>query len=183
MHENVKNIIEGCNGSSYINNEYLFDNRLTPTEKTLYATIFAISHNPKHPEYCYPRQDTLAELIGRSVRTVQRCLKNLVLYGYIQIKRRGSISNLYYVLAKVGKQIVDRLKRAVQKDIPKQDYTVNRENAKNSDKKSSRTKNYYKKTSTFNDYTQRNYNFDKLEQALLGTGSSKVTEFSDLLIE
>lgn len=163
MHENVKKIIDGCNGSSYIANDYLFDNRLSPTQKTLYATLFAICHNPEHPEYCYPAQTTLAELIGLSIRTIQRALKKLIEFKYIVAKRRGSISNLYYIVAKMGQQVVEGAKKVIK--------------GNNNTQKT--TKQYPKKNSTWNLQEQRKYNFDKLEDLLVnGNGN-----YEDCLLE
>ncbi|WP_102400467.1 helix-turn-helix domain-containing protein [Haloimpatiens massiliensis] len=140
----------------------------------------------------FPSQKYLAHALGRCVRTIQRYLDELVGLGLIIKRRRGSISNLYTLVQKTVNNAVDRLKRAVQnkreadsntKDAPKQgdrnSDVVNHDFTKNK-----KSKNYYKKkTSTFNDYTQRQYDFDKLENALLKTGSSKMTEFNDLLME
>lgn len=166
--EATQRIINGCNGSSYIENNYLFDNRLSPTEKTVYATLFAICHNSKHPEYCYPRQDTLSQLINLSVRTIQRALKKLVEFNYIKIKHRGSISNLYYITAKIGKQVVQKVKDTVEH--ARKACKANKTDAKG----------YNKKESTFNDYNQRNYNFDKLEDLLL---KHKKGDYKDCLLE
>lgn len=104
-------------------------------------------------DYCFPSQAYIAEKLHVSVRTVQRALKELEKIGYIKIKRRGSISNLYTVLNKVVSNTVNSLKETVNK-------------AKNSVKNKNKTKTA--KTGKFDNFTQRNYNFKNLEDMLLG---------------
>ncbi|WP_035290960.1 helix-turn-helix domain-containing protein [Clostridium sp. KNHs214] len=137
---------------------------------------------------CYPSQAYLACALRCSVRTIQRALTELRDNKLITVCRRGSTSNLYTLVRKKINNAVDRLKRAVKgkgevdsntlkdKDALKQGSNSKVHNMHNQ-------KNYYnyKKSNTFNDYTQRQYDFNKLEQALLGTQG--VTEFSDLLLE
>lgn len=152
----------------------------------LYSLLQSMCYNDKIS--CYPSQSYLACALRCSVRTIQRALKELRDNKLITIARRGSTSNLYTLIQKKINNTIDRLKRAVQnhvtgsdvKDAPiqgnqKQD-TVNRENAKNK-----KPKNYYKKkTEHFNDYTQRKYDYSKLEKGLLG---EEDFEFNDLLLE
>ncbi|WP_035290201.1 helix-turn-helix domain-containing protein [Clostridium sp. KNHs214] len=132
----------------------------------------------------FPSQKYLAHALGRCVRTIQRYLDELVGLGLIIKRRRGSISNLYTLVQKKIQQGVDRLKRAVKgKREPERRTLKDNTNStvkQNNHKKKTYPK-YKKKTEHFNDYTQRQYDFDKLEQALLG--DSKSTEFSDLLKE
>lgn len=139
---------------------------------------------------CYPSIKYMACALGRSCRTINRYIKELVSLKLIIKRRRGSVSNLYTLVQKTVNRSVNCLKTALKgkrevgsntkaKDAPIQgdrnSHVVNHDFTKNK-----KSKNYYKKKpSTFNDYTQRQYDFDKLEQALLG--NSPVTEFNELL--
>ncbi|AGK97612.1 helix-turn-helix domain-containing protein [Clostridium pasteurianum] len=102
---------------------------------------------------CYPSQKYLAEKLNRSIRTIQRYIIELVKAKMIKIKRRGSISNVYTVMSKVTstvKEAVNKAKKAYDNHFKKKkDYAD------------------IKKTK-FNDYEQRNYNYENLEQMLLG---------------
>ncbi|PJI07669.1 helix-turn-helix domain-containing protein [Clostridium sp. CT7] len=98
--------------------------------------------NQKHT--CYPSQATLSKQLNRTTRTIQRYLKELEDKGYIEKKRRGSISNIYKMLKKVIQQKVNK--------------AVN--SAKNAYKK------YKNKLDNFNDYSQREYDYNDLEKKL-----------------
>jgi basic membrane lipoprotein Med (substrate-binding protein (PBP1-ABC) superfamily) len=100
---------------------------------------------------CWPSEKTLASLMHRSTRTVQRCIKWLVDNSKIKRIRRGSISNIYVVLNKI--------KRGKDKAVKKIEDTIKK--VKNS--------SYSKKTSNFNNFKPRQYNFNSLENMLLGT--------------
>jgi hypothetical protein len=141
-------------GQTYMNNAYLYDTRLTSTEKTVYAILCTACYADK----CETTvgQLTVAKAINKSLRTVQRAIKTLKKLRYIQCRRRGSISNITVIVAKqmrkAGEKIVDTVKK-VRENI----------NAKKG--------NVYpasKKQSTFNSFKQRNYNFQELEKQLLG---------------
>lgn len=137
-------------GYTYIDNKAFYDNNLSPTDKNVYFILCSACYSNKIE--CTPSQNTIAKAINRSVRTVQRSLKRLVQYGYIKIKRRGSISNIYSI---IGKKILQTVDKAVNK-------------AKNAYKTYN---NNYKKQErpNFNDYNQRdNYNYNNLEAMLLG---------------
>lgn len=104
---------------------------------------------------CYPSQKTLAGKLNKSVRTIQRNLSELVKAGLIKIKRRGSVSNIYELIgiSNSSSSIDTSIKKTLEKGKPK----------------NSNWKNYSnKKQDLFNNYEQRNYDFEKLENALLG---------------
>lgn len=149
----MNNFIEANQrGNTYIDNKIFYDSNVTPTEKNLYCVIASACYENKTE--CYPSQQTLSKAINRSVRTVQRCLKNLATYGYIKIKRRGSISNVYTIVGKIIKQKVEKVVEGVKQ-------------AKNA---------YKNKTQNFNNFEQRKYNFAKLEAALLGNAKYEYEE-------
>lgn len=122
---------------------------------------------------CFPSQQYLARKMSRSIRTVQRYLKELIENNIILKKRRGSISNIYIV-------------------IPKKNNTITNNTA---DKmKPFKSSNNKSKTTTYSDKTysrksvtrtlkgpnwnteERNYNFDKLEKMLLGYQDYNVSD-------
>ncbi|KEI89303.1 transcriptional regulator [Clostridium botulinum B2 433] len=115
---------------------------------------------------CYPSQKYLATALRCSVRTIQRALTELKKFNLISIKRRGSISNVYYLLQKKVQQTIQNIK----------DKAKSRENGSKEDKTIKKTnntnhKNNYNnkfKIDKFNDFEQRNYDFEKLEDLLLG---------------
>ncbi|EPY2307589.1 helix-turn-helix domain-containing protein [Clostridium sporogenes] len=119
---------------------------------------------------CYPSQKYLATALRCSVRTIQRTLMELKKFNLISIKRRGSISNVYYLLQKKIQQTVQNIK----------DKMKSRENSSKEEKTTKRTnhKNNYNnksKKDKFNDFEQRNYDFEKLEDLLL-SGQGNLSE-------
>lgn len=102
---------------------------------------------------CFPSQQTLAEALNRSVRTIQRYLKELYDNNIISRKRRGHLTNVYTILIKKTKDVVNRVKEK-----------VNKNNIQNKYSKAA-------KELRFNDFTQREYTeqqYDELEKKLLG---------------
>ena len=98
---------------------------------------------------CFPSQKTLADALNKSVRTIQRYLKELYDNNIIARRRRGHLTNIYTILIKKAKETVNRIKEKV-------------------------TKNKYPKVAKkirFNSFTQRNNSdeyYDDLEKKLLG---------------
>ncbi|HCL4466664.1 TPA: helix-turn-helix domain-containing protein [Clostridium botulinum] len=119
---------------------------------------------------CYPSQKYLAIALGCSVRTIQRTLMELKKFNLISIRRRGSISNVYYLLQKKVQQTIQNIK----------DKGKSRENGskgKKSTKKTNKKDNYNNKykIDKFNDFEQRDYDFEKLEDLLLN-GQGNLSE-------
>ncbi|WP_170272166.1 helix-turn-helix domain-containing protein [Clostridium tarantellae] len=104
-------------------------------------------------------QETLANEMGVCVRTIQRYLKELVDAKLISIKRRGKkLTNIYTVLRKV---MVEKQNNLNEK--------INELKEKHSKKKSSgKSFNKDNKKLQFTNYSQREYDYDKLEKQLLG---------------
>ncbi|MCR3761906.1 helix-turn-helix domain-containing protein [Clostridium felsineum] len=94
---------------------------------------------------CYPSQITLGKQLSKSVRTIQRYLKELENKGYVAKRRRGSTSSVYTILKKV-------IQHKIEKSI---------NSAKNAYKK------YKKKIDNFSNYEQREYDYKDLEKKLL----------------
>ncbi|WP_291583415.1 helix-turn-helix domain-containing protein [Clostridium sp. UBA6640] len=99
---------------------------------------------------CFPSQGYLANILRKSVRTIQRYLNELITAGIIKKQRRGSTSNLYTITLKVDP--IEHQKNSFFK--------------KNKNVKSKNIK--AKKESLWNKIPSRNYNFDSLEKMLLG---------------
>lgn len=126
----------------------------------LYCLIQSYCYGEKTE--CYPSQKTLAEKLRKSVRTIQRYITELIKFGLIKVKRRGSTSNLYEVLKKVSLKASETFVKTA--DAIKKKCTS------------------YKKqpNSNFNNFHQRNYDMDKLESLLLNKDSS--ISYEDCLI-
>ncbi|WP_434303141.1 helix-turn-helix domain-containing protein [Clostridium botulinum] len=114
----------------------------------------------------YPSQAYIASALGRSVTTVQRYIKELVSLNLVVKRRRGSISNLYVLIQKKMNNAVGRLKQAKNGS--------NKKDIKNNKNKNNNYRIPIKKDK-FNDFDQRNYNFDKLEDLLL-SGNGNLSE-------
>ncbi|CAM2830793.1 helix-turn-helix domain-containing protein [Hathewaya histolytica] len=108
-----------------------------------YNLLLSMCYGDKNT--CYPSIKYIANSLGKSCRTINRYLKELVKLGYISKRRRGSISNIYTLLQKKVNEVVQKVKDTV---------------------KGSKTGYKAKKTS-FTDYKQRDYDFNKLEELLL----------------
>lgn len=116
-----------------------------------YTLIKSMCYGDKNT--CFPSQKYLAEKLCKSVRTIQRHLIELVQAKMIKIKRRGSISNVYTIVNKVTSTVENAVKKAKK--------------AYNNHFKKKKDSNDIKKTN-FADYEQRSYNYNNLEQMLLG---------------
>ncbi|MBY6996487.1 helix-turn-helix domain-containing protein [Clostridium botulinum] len=104
----------------------------------------------------YPSIKYIACSLGRSCRTINRYIKELVSLNLIVKRRRGSISNLYVLVQKKINNAVERLKQA-KNDSNKKDIKSNKNNNYSTSVKKDK----------FNDFEQRNYDFEKLENLLL----------------
>lgn len=131
-----------------INNTDITSSSISDGAFRLYILLQSYCFGEK--DTCFPSQNTLAAKLNKSVRTIQRYLKELIDAKLIQAKRRGSISNIYTIISKkmqqVGQKVVNKAKNAYK------DYKNN------------------KKDSTFSNYSQRQYTheqFQELEKILL----------------
>ena len=119
-------------------------------------------------DYCYPSLKYLAKKLRRSVRQTQRYIKELVKHNLIIIKRRGSTSNIYTVVAKIGKKVANNIKKRVDKIIKnKKNTTTGQKNPLVNN--GLKNKPSYNKKNEFNNCMQRQYDdWDKFEKQLLG---------------
>jgi DNA-binding transcriptional MocR family regulator len=134
-----------------ISNE-LLDMNMSDGAFRLYCLIQSYCFGDK--EQCYPSQKVLASRLRKSVRTVQRYITELIELGLLVVKRRGSTSNLYQVLKKVVKSTVKTAVKTANKI--KQKCESHKKNSKNN----------------FNNFQQRSYDMNKLENLLLNRDSS-----------
>ncbi|AGK97833.1 helix-turn-helix domain-containing protein [Clostridium pasteurianum] len=151
----VKKIITNF---TLIDNDDIISN-ITDGAFRTYTLIKSMCYGDKNT--CYPSQKYLAKKLNKNIRTIQRYLIELVQAKMIKIKRKGSISNVYTVMSKVTSTVGNAVKKA------KKAYDNHFKKKKDSAD--------IKKTK-FNDYEQRNYNYENLEQMLLGEMEYDVTK-------
>lgn len=123
---------------------------------------------------CCPSQFTISKDLNVCVKTVQRAIKRLIDIKLIERKRRQQNSNIYIILnkpiknniqenqeaKKVANEIKDKCKKYSKKDATKKKATTSTKNTNNwinSDE-----------VDSFNNFEQREYNYDELEKDLLG---------------
>jgi len=143
-----------------IDNNLITNLRITDGAYRCYNLLLSLCYGEKTT--CFPSIKYLATALGRSCRTINRYIKELIETGLIIKRRRGSRSNMYTLLQKKSQQVIEKVEKAVERVKE----TVNK--AKNVYKEH---KNNYKKQERpdFNDYDQRdNYNYKNLEAMLLG---------------
>jgi len=145
-----------------IDNNLITNLRITDGAYRCYNLLLSLCYGEKTT--CFPSIKYLATALGRSCRTINRYIKELVETGLIVKRRRGSRSNMYTLLQKKSLQVVGKVEKAVERVKE----TVNK--AKNSNKSYKNNNNYKKQERpNFNDYNQRdNYNYNNLEAMLLG---------------
>lgn len=134
-----------------LQNKDITCNNISDGAFRLYIFLNSMCYGDKNS--CFPGQSYLAEKLNRSIRTIQRYLKELVQVKMIKIKRRGSISNVYTIINKVASTVEKAVKKA--------------KNAYDNHFKKKKDNDDIKKTK-FNDYEQRSYNYNNLEKILLG---------------
>ena len=148
----MSNLGELMMGFTLIDNDTMVEN-MSDGAFRLYCVLQSYCFGEK--DICFPSQKTLGEKLRRSVRTIQRYIKELVEAKLIQVIRRGANNNNYYKL----------VRKAAQKSIRN---TLSIIKAAADKHKSSQNSN----KGYFNNYQQRNYNMEKLEKLLLHGDSS-----------
>lgn len=127
-----------------------------------------LSHAYGKKTSCFPSQIRLATMLGRTVRSIQRYIKELKKLGLIVVKRagrKGCNNNLYSLVQKQVKLAMIQAKNA-QKKVENES---NKENITKKTKSKKPTYNQYKrKTNNFNSYEQRKYNFNNVEAMFRG---------------
>jgi DNA-binding transcriptional MocR family regulator len=143
-----------------IDNSLIVNIRLSDGAYRCYLFLNSMCYGIKSE--CYPSERYLAIALGRSVRTVQRYIKELIKNNLIVKRRRGSISNLYTILAKKTQQAGERVTKAAKKAYS----TFKTQNKGTS------------KSGAWNTDNNRVYDWNKLESALLGHSN---VEYEQLL--
>jgi len=133
-------------GFTPVEHKLLKDTSLSCKARMLAIIISSYCYNG---DECYPNQQTLADDMGMSVRSIQRYLTELKEAGIIRVIRRGHTSNIYKFLISV-RRFIDKTVTTVKTSMNK---------AKQS---------YNKSKNKFKDYNQRQYNMGALEEMLLG---------------
>ena len=118
---------------------------------------------------CYPSQKYLSKKLGKSVRTMQRYLKELVKCGYIQVKHRIGSSNIYNIMVKMVQKMTG--KEQSTQAMQAQAIQAKNKNAKPSDYYKQGTKpkgnKQSKADSKFNNFDNRDYDYGEMEAMLL----------------
>ena len=125
-----------------INNADITNLKISDGAYRCHNLLLSMCYGEKN--FCFPSIKYIAIALGRSCRTINRYIKELCKAGLISRRRRGSLSNIYYMLQK-------KVQQTAAKVVDK-------------------VKNVYKgkKKNVFCDYEQRTYDFDELEKKLLG---------------
>lgn len=102
-------------GYTKVNNSLIFNTQISTGAKALYFIMLALSIKGNEIEHS---QKTLANIMGKSVRTIQRYLKELKEAGLLQIFFRLGRTNIYKILVKITnkvKEVVNQVKENIQK--------------------------------------------------------------------
>lgn len=98
-------------GFTVILNETIINTKISDGAFRVLSFLTSMCYENK--ETCYPSQQYIATQLGKSTRQVQRKIKELKEAGLIQIRRRGSVSNVYTIMQKVTKNIHSKVKETV----------------------------------------------------------------------
>lgn len=134
-----------------IQNELIIDTKISDGAYRLYILLQSMCYGDK--DSCYPSQRYLADKLKKSVRTIQRYIDELIVNKLIKKKRRGSITNVITVIAKVINKNKEKVVKAFERAY---------KSCKN------------KVKGNFNSYDQREYSkdeFKEIERKLLGLDS------------
>ena len=140
-----------------IDNNLITNLKLSNGAYRCHNFLLSMCYGPK--DSCYPSINYIANALGTCTRTINRYLKELVELGLILKRRRGSISNIYTLLQKKAGQAIEKVQEVIKS--AKKAY------------KSNYRPYPKKKESVFNDFEQRTYDYDNLEEKLLGWSTKK----------
>jgi len=142
-------------GYTIILNEALQENISSGSFKLL---ILLSSYCYGDKTECYPSEATLAAKLNRSIRTIQRYVKELVNAGLILVTRRSHRTNLYKLTKKQSPSKTNKIVSSIKE---KCNYYAGEAKAKGKNKSAPPFSN-------FNNFEQREYDYKKLEMQLLG---------------
>ncbi len=89
-------------------NQVLKDNRLSSTDKIVYALLLSYAWQSRR---CFPGRSTLASDVGCNLITITRSITHLEIYKLIRVERRGQGKvNIYHIriLSDAYPAIVDK---------------------------------------------------------------------------
>lgn len=139
-------------GYTRVKNEVLHSADMPTTYRIVYMTLESFCYGDKTE--CFPSNSTIAYLVGKSVRTVQRAIHYLKENGFIEVVHRTGTSNLFTVLKKVITEKKDKEKF----------YKKIKSKKKNEPEQYGATK--------FSNFEPREYDYGALERKLLGQDNS-----------
>lgn len=113
----------------------------------------------------YASQQQIADELGFSREWISNCINRMAeRENCIFTKVRQGLNKANYYIMKKKKEMVDLLKQIFQ--AQQEEAKTKNEEKRQTQKKE--YKKYFKKESTFNNFQQRTYDFEKLEKQLLG---------------
>lgn len=149
-------------GFTAYENEFIHNNNLSDGAYRLATILSTFRFQNKNGTFneCIASQSLLSRIMKRSVRSIQRYLRELKTKGYINIIRRGSTSNKYEFIKEIKRYIDASIKQAKEKANAHVEYLRQTYGYKKANKS--------KNKGNWNNYEQRTYDFDDLERKLLG---------------
>lgn len=155
-----------------------YDSNLSNDAKLLYGEIRALTNAYG---FCWASDDYFARLYNVSTKTIRRWLANLEDAGHIiQTKERNDVDLKLYRIIRISEGARGPLEKKMDKSVqnsgqncPKKRTNLSAEiniysNNNNIDKRAraSITQNKKEKKSKFQNFSQREYNYDELERAI-----------------
>ncbi len=155
-----------------------YDSNLSNDAKLLYGEIRALTNAYG---FCWASDDYFARLYNVSTKTIRRWLANLEDAGHIiQTKERNDVDLKLYRIIRISEGARGPLEKKMDKSVqnsgqkcPKKRTNLSAEiniysNNNNIDKRAraSITQNKKEKKSKFQNFSQRDYNYDELERAI-----------------
>lgn len=155
-----------------------YDSNLSNDAKLMYGEIRALTNAYG---FCWASDDYFARLYNVSTKTIRRWLANLEDAGHIiQTKERNDVDLKLYRIIRISEGARGPLEKKMDKSVqnsgqncPKKRTNLSAEiniysNNNNIDKRAraSITQNKKEKKSKFQNFSQRDYNYDELERAI-----------------
>ena len=98
-------------GHTQISNILLLNHSLTDAELRVYLAIKSFDYDNKI--HCWPGQDLIGQLVGKSRVQVSRIIQELVKKNLIMVVRRGLQQTNIYVIKKVPEKMVESHQKMV----------------------------------------------------------------------
>lgn len=137
--------------------ELITDTKITSNEFRIYTYLLS-RYNIEY-QGAFPSYETIATKLNIGIATVKRSVKNLVKLGYMIIEKAKGKKGNYNIYKKL-KYLINSIKEHTRR--------YKNELKNKSEKVKKVVKNVFNKSQKFNNYKQREYDYDKLENELLG---------------